>query len=312
MYPYNHKMGQKIQTDIDGVELDRAFVSHFQVLAADAIAADADGVLGEKNLTDEAQEIITGITDPAAPRGLGITGNVSGITGDVVIEGKNYADEIIDETIALNGTSTVLGTKAFKSVDSVSLPVQVHTPAAQTETKEVTAAVSSAGDVTLALTAAILGVASPKDVVVALTTDDDSVTKVADKIVDSINADADISEHFTASNEAGVITLTALIPLANDGTLSLAFTDTDTTGVTMGASTNGTAGVAYDKVSVGFSDILGLPYMLSHNTVLYAFLDNAKEATAPTVTLDADDIEGNTIDLNSALDGHVIDVYLLV
>ena len=312
MYPYNHKMGQLIQTDIDGVELDRAFASHFQVLAADAVTADVAGVLSESNLSDVAQEILAGITDPAVPRGLNIKGNVSGITGDVLIEGKNYGDEDIEETIALDGSNTVLGIKAFKSIDSISLPVQIHTPAAQTETKEVTAAVSSAGDVTLALTAAILGVASPKDVVVALTTDDDSVTKVADKIVDSINADADISEHFTASNEAGVITLTALIPLANDGTLSLAFTDTDTTGVTMGASTNGTAGVAYDKVSVGFSDILGLPYMLSHNTVLYAFLDNAKEATAPTVTLDADDIEGNTIDLNSALDGHVIDVYLLV
>ena len=312
MYPYNHKMGQKIQSDIDGVELDRAFVSHFQVLAADAVAADANGVLSESNLSDEAQEIITGITDPAVPRGLSIKGNVSGITGDVVIEGKNFGDEVIDETIALDGSNTVLGAKAFKSVDSINLPVQIHIPAAQTETKEVTAAVSSAGDITLSLTAVILGDASPKEVVVALATDEESVTKVAEKIVDALNADEDISEYFIASNEAGVITLAALTPLANDATLSLAFTDTDTTSVTMGGSTNGTAGVAYDKVSIGFSDILGLPYKLSYNTVLYAFLDNAKEGTDPTVTVDDDEVEKNTIDLNSALNGTVVDVYLLV
>jgi len=45
---------------------------------------------------------------------------------------------------------------------------------------------------------------------------------------------------------------------------------------------------------------------------LAAYLDNVKEAVAPTVTTDADNIEGNTIDLASALDGSVVDVYLIV
>lgn len=67
-----------------------------------------------------------------------------------------------------------------------------------------------------------------------------------------------------------------------------------------------------DTISVGFNDKLGMPYLLAHNTVLFAFLNNAKEGTAPTVTVSASAEDGNTIDLNSALDGNPVDVYLIV
>ena len=80
----------------------------------------------------------------------------------------------------------------------------------------------------------------------------------------------------------------------------------------MGASTNGTAGVPYDKISVGWGDKLGLPYLLPHNTVQQAYLNNVKESTAPTVTTDNDEIEKNTIDLYSALNGSAVDIYLFV
>jgi hypothetical protein len=65
-------------------------------------------------------------------------------------------------------------------------------------------------------------------------------------------------------------------------------------------------------VTIGFGDKLGLPFKLAHNTVLFAFLDNTKEGTAPTVAVSATDFEGNTIDLNSALAGKVVDAYLVV
>lgn len=67
-----------------------------------------------------------------------------------------------------------------------------------------------------------------------------------------------------------------------------------------------------DTVSVGWGDKLGLPYKLERNTVEAAYLDNAKEATAPTVTVSATAIESNTVDLNSALNGKQVDVYLKV
>lgn len=196
MYPYNHKMGQVIQTNVDGVEADRGFIAHFQVAAAAAAAASATAVLAATALTDEAQAITADITDPAVPRSITVKGNAAGIIGDVVITGTNYADEVITETLALNGATTVEGAKAFKTVTKIDLPVEVH---------------------------------------------------------------------------AGT-----------------------------------------DTVSVGTGTKLGLPWLLSHNTVLAAYLDNAKEGTAPTVTLSATAIESNTIKLNSALNGKVVDAYLIV
>jgi len=186
-----------IKTDA-GTKVDMAFLAHFQVLAADAVALDDDGVLAATALTDEAQSITEGITNPAVPRNISVVGNASGITGDVVVTGTNYADDEITETIALNGVSVVEGDKAFKTVTEIELPVE---------------------------------------------------------------------------------------------------TDAET-----------------DTVAVGWQNKLGLPYKLAHNTVIpgMTYLDNSAEATDPTVAVDAADIESNTIELNTALSGEIVDVYLIV
>lgn len=65
-------------------------------------------------------------------------------------------------------------------------------------------------------------------------------------------------------------------------------------------------------VTIGFGDKLGIPYKLSHNTVLVAYLNNVLEATAAGVTVSATALENNTIDLSTALNGSVVDAYLLV
>ena len=44
MYPYNHKRGQRIQTNVGGVAVDRGFVAHFQVAAASATVANTTGI----------------------------------------------------------------------------------------------------------------------------------------------------------------------------------------------------------------------------------------------------------------------------
>lgn len=196
MYPFDPKRGQRIQSSVLGVAVDHAFVAHFQVAADSAVAADTDGIHAAITLAAEAQAITTGIANPAVPRSLSITGNAVGNAGNVVITGTNYADEVITETIALNGNTAVLGNKAFKTVTKIDVPAETH---------------------------------------------------------------------------AGT-----------------------------------------DTVIVGWGEKLGLPFKLTHNTVLFAFLDNTKEGTAPTVTTSATAVESNTIDLNSALNGKVVDVYLLV
>lgn len=67
-----------------------------------------------------------------------------------------------------------------------------------------------------------------------------------------------------------------------------------------------------DTVSVGFGDKLGLPCKLSMNTVGECFLNGVKEAVAPTVAFDAAAIEGNTVLLNSALNGNAVDIFMKV
>lgn len=67
-----------------------------------------------------------------------------------------------------------------------------------------------------------------------------------------------------------------------------------------------------DQIAIGWNDKLGLPYKLTHNTVLKAYHDNALEGTAATVTVSTTAIESNTIDLNTALNSKVVDVYLMV
>lgn len=63
--------------------------------------------------------------------------------------------------------------------------------------------------------------------------------------------------------------------------------------------------------SIGTGSKLGLPAALSRNTVVAAFLDGAKEGTAPTVAVDASEVASNTVTLNSALNGDdvIIDYY---
>lgn len=65
--------------------------------------------------------------------------------------------------------------------------------------------------------------------------------------------------------------------------------------------------------ALGFGDILGLPFLLQDgNSVLLATLAGVKEATPPTVVADVDEVEKNTVDLSSALNGTAVTITLLV
>jgi hypothetical protein len=66
-----------------------------------------------------------------------------------------------------------------------------------------------------------------------------------------------------------------------------------------------------DTVSVGFTDVIGLPDCLSGDTVLLTTVDGAFEATRPAVTFDEDKISLNTVDPNTALGGKELCVYYI-
>ena len=68
-----------------------------------------------------------------------------------------------------------------------------------------------------------------------------------------------------------------------------------------------------DKITVGFGALIGLPDKLTDTAqVLAASLANVKQATAPTVAVNATALESNTVDLDSALNGTAVKVYYIV
>lgn len=312
MYPFNHKMGQKIQTDVPGVAVDRAFMAHLSISAAEAVAASTNGIHAAMNLGEAVQAITTGITNPAVPRNVQIDGNVAGITGDVKITGTR-AGKVISETLAANGTTAVAGALAFDTITKIELPVQVHTPVAQVETATAAGTVTTAGNAAVTVTSALLDEAEVVAVPVEV---DDDAAAIALAIRTALAANANIAAHFDVSGATDKVILTAKLPAANDATLNIAIDDGAGEGASEGVTTaansaNTTAGVPYDQISVGWGDIFGLPYKLAHDTTVKTFFNNA--ADSMTIVTDADELEKNTFDMTGVPDGlKPIDIYLLV
>ena len=309
--PFNHKRGQRIRSNANGIACDMAYLAHYNIPAASAVVASNVAVLAAVNLGTEVQGITEGITNPAIPRAFRIKGNLSGVAGDVVITGTNYADEEITETIVLNGATAANGAKAFKAVMQIDLPAQTHTATAQVETATVVGTITTAGDASVTVTCTGM-TGTPKTISVAVAGGDNAAA-IAGKIRTALAADSAVTALFTVGGTGPEVILTRTTPAANITNLNIALANGTCVGITAAAtSADTTAGVAYDTVSVGFNEVLGLPYKLSHNTVISTFKDNTLEGTAPTVTVSAMALEGNTIDLNSALNTKAVDVYLIV
>lgn len=172
---------------------------------------------------------------------------LANLTGDTAYPAGGYA--ITPAIVGLNRIDSVLinqtpGLSRLSTWDPSTKKWRLYQPkigVCQTETIAVTAACTTDGNLTVAVTSALLP--APVAVTVAVTTADNTVTAVAAKIVAALNASPAIAALFTASNSSGTITLTANSTQANDSTLAIAVT-VGSTGVTVGDSTNGTAGVA--------------------------------------------------------------------
>jgi len=110
-------------------------IRQYHAAAADAVAADTDGIHAAVTDTGEEQTITTDITDPAIPRN--ITATAGGTAADigaiqVVITGTNYDGEEITETLpafTVNTAGIVSGSKAFKTVTEIVIPAHDGTGA---------------------------------------------------------------------------------------------------------------------------------------------------------------------------------------
>ena len=291
-------------------ELDNLSVmlpQHYQITPA---ASSATAVLAATGLGAAAADITSGITDPDVPRTLSVKGNVSGITGNVVISGTNFLGEEIIDTIALNGASEVEGAKAIKTVTNIHLPAQTHTPVYQVETATAVGTITTAGNASVVVTAAGM-TGSPKTISVAVELGDDA-DAIAAAIRAALEEDADVTAMFAVSGEDASIVLTRLSYAANDATLNIAIDNDTCAGITTAAtSADTTAGVAQDTVSVGIKKKFGLPHIVYNAAMLQVKLFNGSTDSG-SLAVDDDEIEKNLFALNGTPDGaKVLDLFYL-
>ncbi len=309
MYPYNHKRGQVIQTDANGVSTDHAFLAHYPV--ANAAAESNVAVMALTALGASASEVESGLTDPAVPRNVKAIASKAGITTKVTVRGLNFAGEEISEELTLNGLTAVVGSLAFKSVTSVVLPARTNAPAKQKATIAVTQGAQAAGTTVFTFTSAATGAAY--DISAAFLAADDTTAEAATKLAAALNADATFAAKWVAVASGANITIESLTYEAQDATINLVVKTAGDSAITLGSITvNTVAGIAEDKVSVGVGKKFGIPYKLTASElVIVKLFDNS--ADTGTVTADDDELEKNVIALNGTPNGAKnIDLYILV
>jgi hypothetical protein len=319
-YPYNPEE-QTIAADAESKAVDQAFIAHFQVLAADAVVADVDGVHAAFATTTIniaatcVVEAATAVTDILTTNALPIT--IGASANALSINLTTAADDVLAVTavgsvitIALADTTATKNTAALiqaairslATVDSVDVSAftcvaggnwdSAAIATGETAAVDFTGGQDEAADV---LTAAITNPGAPRSITATAGGTAADIGAIQVTVVGIDYNGEDITEDLPAFtvNTAGTVQgskafreVTSITIQAHDGVLA--------------------------TTSIGFGDKLGLPYKLAHNTVLDAYIDNAKEGTAPTVAVSSTSLESNTVDLNSALNGKVVDVYLLV
>ena len=114
----------KVNTDVYGVQADEMRLVHIQYSAAQTAAAAAEGILKDEVFgTGAARTISTFIAQPPCPRNLTLVASGTQ-TGKVTVYGTNIADDPISEVFTMNSATPVVGTKAFKTITSVVVPVK--------------------------------------------------------------------------------------------------------------------------------------------------------------------------------------------
>ena len=90
-----------------------------QTPALGAVAA----ILAATVLADTIPTVITAnLAQPDVPRVLTVKGNAASVAGPVLLEGTDANGIPQSETLALNGATAVVGTKAFARVRRITLP----------------------------------------------------------------------------------------------------------------------------------------------------------------------------------------------
>ena len=257
-----------------------------------------------------AQQVITTGILPLARQGR-ITATAGGTAADikaiqVTIGGTDPAGVAITEALpafTVNTAGTVTGDKVFATVNSVTIPAHDGTGA--------TTSVGAAGVPVVADTNGIHAAVTDTGVQQVITTAINFPDVPRNITATSAGTAADIKaiQVIIAGLDEGGKVITETLPVFTENTATTvvgAKAFAKVTSITIPAHDGNGATTA-----IGFGDVLGLGVHLSRNTVQRAFLNKVLESTAPTVVFSATVLDGNTIDLNSALASTPVTVELL-
>jgi hypothetical protein len=127
----NKNINSKVRESVSGAVSTELYTPVFVYKAWTALEAAAPAAVhATVTMTTAAQVITTGITNPPSPRNVSVVAGHASETGIVTIVGTNIWDQAITESLTLNETTAVVGTKAFKTITEIDYPayVQATTP----------------------------------------------------------------------------------------------------------------------------------------------------------------------------------------
>lgn len=269
-------------------------------------AASAASVHAAVTDTGAQQVVTTGISHPAFPTRISAT--AGGTAGDikaiqVTIAGVDPAGNVITEALpafTVNTAGTVTGTKVFSKVTSITIPAHDGTGAttsvgvggapAVADIDGILTAVTDTG-VEQVITTGIIQPDTPRN-----------ITATAGGTAGDIKAIQVVIAGTNADDESITETLPAFT-VNTAGTVTGAKAFKTVTSITIPAHDDTGA-----TTSAGFGEVLGLSQRKKRKTVLAAYLAEVIEGTAPAELFDAADLEGNTVDLNSALNATQVKV----
>jgi hypothetical protein len=303
---YNPYKGQKIKTGAGGTS-DAAFIAHYTLPAAGAIAADDDYIV-EAIATTAVVQALTAANFAhvlATPKVLSVKSVTVGQTGDVLISGTDQSGAVQTETIAINDNGSQSGTKVFATVTGVTLPAARY-QVGKAPVK--TAAVTQAGNVTVTVTWSG-GPATTGNIALL---DSDTKAQVATKLAAGMTLKAEIAAAFTVTAVGEEVFITAKAFAAQDATYNITLTDGGGTGATLDTYAGVVAGIPSGNLIVGVLGSFGIPFALPHDTVVKILNNKTATTVAAGSNFDSTDVNKNYIQPTAALNNAEIDVYLLV
>ena len=128
----NRHIEDKVQEVVSGVTTTKLTVVTPVIktwAATETVSKSATGCHASITALTTVQTITDGITQPTTCRNVTITtakGGVSNMSGDVVVTGTNIWGQTITDTLAEGADGLVAGTKAFKTITSILVPVRVQ------------------------------------------------------------------------------------------------------------------------------------------------------------------------------------------